>query len=95
MADKLNSVDPKPRQVWEHFKTEHRVLIISIKGDTALCALMDKGKVSPKRVVVPLEKFKFWSNRGMFMVHERKGKLPTPGKDAGAYNTRNAHLGAR
>ena len=72
-----------------------QLLIINIKNDTALCAVLDMGKVSKLRVVVPVSKFMFWGNRGMFMTGTRKGKLPAPGKSAGAYNTRNMALGAK
>ena len=91
----LNVDTPAPRQVWEHYKTGHQLLILQIVHESALCALMDTARVTKNRVIVPLDKFKFWGNRGMFLVGKRTGKLPSLGTNAGAYNTRNAGLGAR
>lgn len=95
MATKLNTTVPAPRQVWEHFKTERQLLIIKINQGSALCALMDGPKVSKKRVIVPVSKFMFWGDRGMFIAYTRQGRLPSPGKHAGVYNIRHAYLGAQ
>lgn len=92
---RLNTDIPAPRQIWEHYKTGLQLLIINIKNDSALCAVLDHAGVSSRRVIIPTSKFMFWGNRGLFFVRLRSGKLPTPGKKAGVYSTRNYLLGAR
>ncbi len=92
---RLNTDIPAPRQIWEHHKTGLQLLIIRIRDGSALCAVLDHAGVSNYRVVVPVDKFKCWGNRGMCFVRLRSGKAPTPGKHAGAYNTRNYLLGAK
>ena len=91
----LNKDVPAPRQIWEHYKTGLQLLIINIKNDTALCAILNHAGVTSFRVIVPTSKFMFWGNRGLFLVRIRAGKLPTPGRKAGVYTTRNVYLGAK
>lgn len=94
--EKLNTLAPAPKQIWEHITTGEQVLILQIEGDQAFCAALSDGKVSSLRVVVPVDKFKCWGNRGMMFVTNRKGKLPKVGNmdEYGVFNPRNANLGA-
>lgn len=92
---RLNKDVPAFKQVWEHYKTGVQLLILNIKNETALCALIVRGEVTKLRVIVPVSNFMFWGNRGMFLVAKHTGRMPTKGKNAGVYNTRNVNLGAK
>ena len=95
--ENINTHVPAKGQVWEHVKTGQQFLIITISNEMALCALLDKeneNAVTKQRVLIPVGKFKFMGNRGLAYIADRKGKLPTPGKEAGEYNPRNVLFGA-
>lgn len=94
--EKLNTLAPAPKQVWEHINTGDQVLVLQVENDIAYCAYLEDGKVTPMRVAVPVTKLRNYGNRGMAFVVDRKGKLPKVGPmDAyGTFNTRNANLGA-
>lgn len=93
---KLNTVEPAPKQKWEHIKTKVTMLILAVKDDTAYCVLLDGNKTANMYVKVPLGKFKHWGNRGMLFLGTRKGSLPKVGdKDRyGEYSPRKELLGA-
>lgn len=92
----VNNIPVEPNGIWEHIKTGHQILVIKVVNDDAYCALMDGTRVSKKRVVIPVKKIKFWGNRGFGHIRVRKGKGVKFGKaeQYGAYNPRNAELGA-
>lgn len=90
----LNLTRPEPRQIWQHVTSKVNLLIISTDSTTARCAILDEaGKASHLRVDIPLDKFKFYSNRGLKLVGSKSGTLPKPGA-AGDYNPRLLNLGA-
>lgn len=94
--EKLNTLAPAPKQVWEHVNTGGQVLVLQVENDIAYCAYLEDGKATPMRVAVPVKKLRCYGNRGMSFVADRKGKLPKVGAmDAyGEYNPRAVNLGA-
>lgn len=94
--EKLNTIQPAPKQVWEHIATGQQVLVLHVEDDMAYCAFMDGNKVTPRRVAMPVTKLRCYGNRGMSHVTNRKGKLPKLGdmSEYGVFNSRNENLGA-
>lgn len=95
--EKLNTITPAPKQIWEHVTTGQQVLVLQVEDDTSFCAFLnDDGRVTNLRVAVPNDKLKCYGNRGMAHVTNRKGKLPKLGDMAayGEFNPRNTYLGA-
>lgn len=96
--EKLNTIVIAPKQIWEHIRTEQQLLVLHVEESEKLayCAMLEDNKITKLRVLVPLQKLMCWGNRGMMHVTNRKGKLPKLGDMGayGAYNPRNANLGA-
>lgn len=93
----LNNIVPVKKQIWEHVVTKQQFVIFSVSDDDALCALLDKDNdnaMTKLRVLVPLNKFFLWGNRGMAMVGTYSGKLPVVKGVPGQYNPRNKLFGA-
>lgn len=94
--EKLNTIQPAPKQIWEHIKTEQQVLVLHVEADEAYCAILADNKVTRMRVNIPAKKLMCYGNRGMMHVTNRRGKLPKLGDLAayGVFNPRNVNLGA-
>ena len=94
--EKLNTITPAPKQIWEHVATGQQVLVLQVEDETAYCAYLNGNKVASLRVAVPVKKLQCYGNRGMMHVTKRKGKLPKLGDMSayGDYHPRRENLGA-
>jgi len=94
--EKLNTIVPAPKQIWEHITTGKQLLVLHVEDKFAYCALLEDNKVTKRRVTVPVKNLKCYGNRGMMHVTNRKGKLPGMGdlSKYGDYNARRDNLGA-
>lgn len=94
--EKLNTIDPAPKQIWEHVTTGQQVLVLQVEDENVYCAYLQDGKVTNMRVVVPSKRLRCYGNRGMMHVTNRKGKLPKLGDMSayGTYESRRENLGA-
>lgn len=98
--NQLNTSQPDVRQVWRHWISNIKLLIMDIDRETdeAVCCVLDaQDKPTKLYLLVSLDKFKFYGNRGMVLEGKRGGSLPKIDKDVnlGVYNPRLQNLGAK
>jgi len=93
--NKLNLSQPAVRQLWLHVTSGATLMILGIAEDHAQCAILNEvGTASPLQLDVPLDKFRFYGNRGLRLVGSRKHTLPKVHEVRGLYNPRLVNLGA-
>jgi len=91
----LNLTQPEPRQVWQHVTSGATLLILTVDEIYGNCVLLNEaGTASSLQVMVPLEKFKCYGNRGLRLIGSRKGVVPKLHPGIGEYNPRLLNLGA-